>query len=75
MFLIFTRPDCIWCEKAKNLLKEHGLDFKEVPHLTQEERDKFKAKGFKTFPQIYKGDHLIGGYDALTAYLEEEDDF
>lgn len=74
MYIIHSKPGCPWCVKAKELMKLHNINFEEHMYTTPEEIASFKAKGFKTFPQIYndKAQH-IGGFEALEAYLGCDD--
>jgi glutaredoxin len=75
MFYILTRPDCPWCDKAKELLNDKGEDhqvflYTEHPLIV---KLMFKA-GLKSVPQIWhNGDH-IGGYEALALYLLQNED-
>ena len=69
---IYTTPYCPFCLKAKRLLKNKNVDFKEID--LSEEPDKFsemskKSKGAKTVPQIFVDDAHIGDCD----YIHELD--
>lgn len=72
MFIIKTRPNCIWCDKAKNLLTEVGEAYTEQKHETDLELAAFRQAGFKTFPQIFRNGVLIGGYSELVGALLSE---
>lgn len=70
MYYILTRPDCVWCDKAKELLKEKGEAFSasfivDHPLLV---RLMLKAN-LKTVPQIWQGAEHIGGYTELVEHL------
>jgi glutaredoxin len=65
-FKIFTQNDCPHCVRAKDLIVSKGASYEEtnisaMPGLV---RSTFKAK-YKTVPQVFLGDELIGGADAL----------
>lgn len=79
MFRINSIANCPYCQKAKDLLKEQELDFKEIK-VKPEEKQKYKdIVGLNTFPQVYFNDFLIGGYTELVnllgiaEYLENKD--
>ncbi len=65
---IYTRMACGYCTAAKRLLDGKGVAYVEhdasfSPELRQEMIS--KAKGRSTFPQIFVGDHHVGGSDEL----------
>lgn len=72
MFTIHSKETCPYCIKAKKLLEEKGIKYNEFIYKTEDEIKNFKAKGFKTFPQIYNGDEHIGGYDSLLEYFDND---
>lgn len=69
---VLTREGCPFCVKAKQMLKDAGLDFVEVP-LPHTIRS--KALGAiahaQTVPQVFVGGRLIGGSEALASWLEQ----
>ncbi|MDX5412914.1 MAG: glutathione S-transferase N-terminal domain-containing protein [Rhodobacterales bacterium] len=70
---IYTRDGCEPCRKAKALLSEHGLQYREVDVLSgPEARDEFlsRAPGAKTVPQIVISDQVIGGYTDLVDLID-----
>ena len=65
--VIYTRPFCGFCERAKALLEKKGVAFEEIeagmdPEKRKEMRDR---SGRMTYPQIFIGDQHIGGCDEL----------
>lgn len=67
---IYTKPTCPYCAKAKALLNSKNAKFLEVdistnPSLKDEMMQ--KANGRHTVPQIFVGDHHVGGCDDLHA--------
>ncbi len=74
MFDIYTRPDCVWCNKAKELLFKEGIEYNDydINQKLLREELKSKAPGIKTIPQIFKSGVRIGGYQDLVTYLEEK---
>ena len=65
---IYTTNYCPFCQKAKALLGEKGVPFKEIRVDKEEEFDALVEKtGWKTVPQIFIGEEMIGGFDDLSA--------
>jgi len=72
---MFTQPGCSWCEKAKTLLTEHNQSYVEYNIVSNSEFIKdflarTKGKNATTVPQIFHRGNYIGGYEALSNYLE-----
>lgn len=72
-YIIKTRPNCEWCDKAKALLTEIGETYTEQKHETDAEIAAFRHAGFKTFPQIFRDGVLVGGYSELVGHLLSEE--
>lgn len=72
MFRIVTRPDCGFCTKAKGILSALQLNYEEDEMDTPEKVAAFKASGFTTFPQVYRDEFLIGGYDDLLGVIKDK---
>ena len=71
---IYTGPSCNFCDAAKRLLERNKLKFNEIDVSSGENiRDEMikKSNGQRTIPQIFFGDHHVGGYTELRA-LEKE---
>ena len=71
---IYTKENCIWCDRAKGLLNAHSIDFEEVDLSNDIERLNFYKKigdNVKTVPQVYIDNNRIGGYPQLKAWLNE----
>ena len=72
--LIYTGPSCNFCDAAKRLLERNKLKFSEIDVSSGENiRDEMikKSNGQRPIPQIFFGDHHVGGYTELRA-LEKE---
>ena len=72
--LIYTRPFCGYCERAKSLLEKKGVAFEEIvasmdPEMRKQMME--RSGGRMTYPQIFVGDQHVGGCDELMA-LERE---
>jgi len=67
---LFTKVGCPFCARAKALLKEHGLDFEEIVLGKEVTTRSLQAvTGATTVPQVYIDGQLVGGSEALAAYL------
>lgn len=74
MYIIHSKPGCPWCDRAKELLRKHNIEYKEQGYKTPAEVALFKSNGYKTFPQVFddNGKH-IGGFEALQEHLSPDD--
>ena len=66
MFYICGRPDCVWCQRAKDFLLERAEPFQYI-EITPDNLSIFQANtlGAKTVPQILWDHRLVGGYDDM----------
>ena len=67
---IYTTMMCPYCFRAKALLKDKGVEFKEIDvGMDPDLRDEMtkRANGGYTVPQIFIGDTHVGGCDDLYA--------
>ena len=64
---IYSKDHCPYCTRAKELLTREGIAY--VDHDMSQDPEGLNAlkekTGWMTVPQIYIGDEMIGGYDAL----------
>jgi glutaredoxin 3 len=64
---IYTRDNCIWCEKAKEFMKNNDIPFKEF-QIGKNVSRSWVMEAFpyqRTVPIIIDGQRSIGGYDDL----------
>ena len=72
--LIYTKDNCIWCERAKILLDSKKISYNEIDLSDDSERLKFYEKigdNVKTVPQVFIDDKRIGGFQDLKVFLDE----
>lgn len=63
---IYTTSSCPYCDAAKRLLQERKLPFEEIDVSDAHKKEELKKKtGWRTVPQIFINDKLIGGYQEL----------
>jgi len=74
MIEIYSKDDCVFCTKAKALLKENGKEFFDYKLGEDFTRETLLSKfpEAKTFPVIVIDGMNIGGYDQLLKQLQEE---
>ncbi|MDF9743966.1 FAD-dependent oxidoreductase [Natrinema salsiterrestre] len=70
---IYTKTDCPYCEKAKDLFDSKGIEY-ETYNVTGDD-DLFeemveRADGRQTAPEVFIDDELIGGWDDTSALNE-----
>ena len=77
-FIIYTKENCKYCRWAKNFMKYKNYNFEEIddtdgilvnslPQLKQVEKI--------TFPQIFYGNKLVGGFDQLINFTKDTYNF
>ncbi len=75
---IHEKPGCPYCEKAKNILDNYGYEYnREIYDPKSKDYEKCKSalmeySNSNTFPQIYIGEHHVGGYEDLSNLSEKE---
>ncbi len=63
---VYTTSYCPYCDMAKRLLKSKNLSFEEISVDDPSAKEALKQKtGWRTVPQIFINDQLIGGYTEL----------
>ncbi|SCA57108.1 Rubrerythrin (modular protein) [Candidatus Terasakiella magnetica] len=67
---IYTKDNCMFCKKAKELMKENDVAYKEIDAGTVAAFKKMQDRlpGVSTVPQIIIDGHHIGGFDVLEAH-------
>jgi glutaredoxin 3 len=68
--VIYTRPWCGYCKRAKALLERKGVAYAEIDVEARPERERemvSRAGGRTTVPQIFIGGVHVGGSDDLRA--------
>jgi len=66
---VYTSEYCPFCHAAVEFLKRKGIPFEEIDVSDDEKKAELKARtGWRTVPQIFIDDELIGGYQELMAW-------
>lgn len=73
MIEIWSKPQCVFCDKAVQLCQMKELEFKkymiDVDYSREDLMDNFPNA--RTFPQITMDNVYIGGYTELEAHLNK----
>jgi glutaredoxin-like protein len=68
--VVFSRPGCPFCARAKAALSERQLRYTEISQDQKINTSVLRAvSGSMTWPQVFIGGRLIGGADELDAHL------
>ena len=71
--VVWSKPACPYCNKAKALLKAKGIEYEEKNiaegHKIQDLLE--LVPNARTMPQIFVDDQLIGGYTDLMEWVEK----
>ena len=71
--VVWSKYNCPYCEQAKALLTQRGIEFEERKigdGYTKEELLE-AVPNARTVPQIFLNNQLIGGFTELQKYIEE----
>ena len=69
--IVWSKPACAWCDRAKTLLKMSGIEYEEKNIADGHKIQDLLAlvPNAKTMPQIWLDDKHIGGYKELQEKL------
>ena len=73
--ILYSKNNCGYCVKAKNLLKNLGLEYTEKKFEDFSGIEKLFediGKSVKSMPQIKINGELVGGYNQLIEYLADK---
>ena len=59
--VVFSAPDCPYCDEAKAALHEAGVAFTEVAASDWQRAQLTKRTGSRTVPQVFAGGEFVGG--------------
>lgn len=67
MITLYTKPGCVPCKAAKELLNKTNTEFFEVDLSIVENREEFIAAypSIRTTPAVFEDGEYIGGYSDL----------
>jgi glutaredoxin len=73
MLTVYSKDNCPFCDRAKNLLKLKNIPYEEIRvDLVPEAREFIMSQGHRTVPQIYRNGELFveNGYNGLSQLSE-----
>jgi len=67
--VMYSTSLCGFCSAAKSLLNAKGIEFEAIPVDSDNAKreEMMERSGRRTVPQIFIGDHHVGGFDDLNA--------
>ena len=73
MILIYGKPMCPFCDRAKSLCEQRGFAYEYKSLGTDYTKEELLETfpGARTVPQIVVNGNKVGGFDGFTKYLEE----
>jgi glutaredoxin len=73
MILIYGKPMCPFCDRAKALCEQRGFAYEYKTLGTDYSKEELLETfpGARTVPQIVVNGNKVGGFDGFTKYLEE----
>jgi glutaredoxin len=71
--IVWSKPNCPYCVKAKDLLNASGINYQErvITQGWTKEQLLEVVPDAKTVPQIFIHGQYVGGYDSLIKYYED----
>jgi glutaredoxin 3 len=67
---VYTSASCGWCGAVKRQLDKHGVSYREVRTDLDDGALQFLRQQMAfTVPQVFVGDHRVGGYEATSAAI------
>ena len=71
--IVWSKYGCSFCDQAKDLLALRGIEFEErkIGDGWTKEELLDAVPTARTLPQIFIEDKLVGGFNSLQKYLEE----
>ena len=73
---IYSKPNCVFCDKAKTMVKKLGLTYEEKmfgkDFKSPEELYEAVGKQVRTMPQIKIDGVLVGGYNQLIEHMADK---
>ena len=75
--IVYSKNNCVFCNKAKLMLKNLGLEYTEKSLEKDFDSDPSKliediGKNVRTMPQIKIDDKLVGGYNQLIEHFADQ---
>ena len=71
--IVWSNIGCHFCEMAKDLLKQKGIEYEERSLAKEWKIQQLleAVPGARSVPQIFVDDKYVGGYDELVDHLKK----
>ena len=71
--IVWTKPGCTFCDMAKGLLKQKGIEYEErnIGSGWTKEQLMEAVPTARSLPQIFLDDKYIGNYEHLKSHLSQ----
>ena len=71
--IVWSNVGCTWCEKAKGLLEQKGIEYEERSLAKEWKIQQLleAVPGARSVPQIFVDDKYVCGYDELVDHLKK----
>ena len=72
MMVIYSKDNCPWCDRAKELMKSKGDSFNDIKIGRDITREEFMEQfpSIRTVPYIIVNEDVRGGYDVLVSHYD-----
>ena len=72
--IVWSKDQCPYCDQAKALLKQKGIEFEErnVSKDWTKEQLLEAVPTARTVPQIFLDEELVGGFTELKTHLQKD---
>jgi glutaredoxin len=72
--IVWSKDQCPYCDQAKALLKQKGIEFEERNMSRDWTREQLleAVPTARTVPQIFLDEELVGGFTELKTYLQKD---
>jgi glutaredoxin len=72
--IVWSKDQCPYCDQAKALLKQKGIEFEERNVSRDWTREQLleAVPAVRTVPQIFINEELVGGFTELRTYLQKD---
>ena len=72
--IVWSKDQCPYCDQAKALLKQNGIEFEERNVSKDWTREQLleAVPTARTVPQIFLDEELVGGFTELKTYLQKD---
>ena len=72
MITIYSKDNCPWCDRAKELLTQKGETYEEIKIGREITREEFLEQfpNVRSVPYIIIDENVIGGFEQLRSHYE-----